>query len=199
MDNKNIGTEDRVSLKEEDMLKSGVDTLDTVPDELEAPAKGKVRGEQAPTEKKKKRKVPLVLDIFLAIIIIALAVALVIGVYSVFKYYTLGYKEVTLEYSLVIESDRIDDSIILPLLKGEDIYLDIDGKTLYLGEIDSIGRNSKGQVEIVATVDAKYKNGEGYSVEEQRIAVGSEYTLRVEDNKPFAASVVELRELGGNE
>lgn len=198
-DNKNLNTEQRVSLKEADMEKSGTESLGNVADEPEVALAGKrMRDEHSIQKKKKKGRVPLALDIFLAILVIALAVALVVGVYSIFKYYTLGYKEVTLEYALVSDDENMDESVILPLLKGEDLYLDVEGNTLYLGEIESIGRNSSGQVVITATVDVKYKNGEGYSVEDRRIATGSDYMLRIGE-LCFEATVVELRELGGNQ
>ena len=81
--------------------------------------------------------------------------------------------------------------------------MDTEDNTLYFGKIASVDliENAEGENTLLLTVRAtvKYKKGTGYSVGDNRIAVGSEYTLRSE-NISIEGTVIELTrmsEIGG--
>lgn len=159
----------------------------------------KDKGRQNKKSADKKRSVPLALDIIIAIAIILVVAALIVGAYFVFKNYADSYKDVDIEYTLLI-LDGVDLAD-REALKDKEIYLDCDGNTYYFGSITDIvlleAVDGSTQITLDVSVSSKYRRGEGFSVDGNRIAVGAEYSLRVEESG-FDATVVEMSRGGGN-
>lgn len=129
---------------------------------------------------KKKNKFPLALDIIIAVLAVAIVVGAVFGAYFTFVYFSDDSEEVTIEY--VVLANKLDSTLIS---KGKDVYCDEDTAT-YMGsvvdvnyEVDVAGNDTAAEymlVHIKATV--KYRLDEGYSINDNKIAVGKEITLR---------------------
>ncbi|MBE6547323.1 MAG: hypothetical protein E7667_00395 [Ruminococcaceae bacterium] len=205
-DNKNISPEEKKDLKHADMNRFGTESLDNsafgsaeIVHKERTKEKQQIRGERA-AENKKSRNIPLALDITIAVVVVLFAAALVVGIYFMFQHYTAGYKNVDIEYTVAIEDGNFGLGEDLTKLKEKDVYLDFEGNSLYFGKITDVKvKKSHGgtrQVTVSITTDSEYKEGEGYSVDGHRIAVGSEYCLRI-DQTEFDATVVELVK-GGN-
>ncbi len=200
-DNKKMSPDDKKNLKHADIDKFGSSQISA--DSLD---KGDFligeRKEKSKQNKKfsdKKRSVPLALDIIIAVAIVLVVAALIVGAYFVFKNYADSYKDVNIEYTLLICD--VDGTTDPETLKGKEIYLDLDGNTYYFGKITNatLLKGVDGAVQITAdvSVSSKHRRGEGYSVEGNRIAVGTEYSLRLGDGG-FDATIVEISRGGGN-
>ena len=141
--------------------------------------------------RKRRKKLPIVADIVIGIVILVLAAGIAIGSYFIFRYYANDFGEIQVEYSFLIK----DNDDVYNTLKNKDLYMDIDGNTVYFGRITGVEivvDNEDGNSTVLAIkVSAKHKRGSGYLVGENRIAVGSEYTLRT-DSIVMNGTVVEL-------
>lgn len=202
-DNKNISPEEKKNLKHADIDKFGGDRLASdgfgKGDFLIKEKKTKSKQSKKPSDK--KRKVPLALDIIVALAIVLVVAALVVGVYFVFKYYADSYKDVSIQYTVLISGEDVKNISDANALKGKELYLDADGNTYYFGKVTAVtvlsGADNEIQISAKVSVDSKHRTGEGYSVEGNRIAVGSEYSLRTEESG-FDVTIVEMRKGGGN-
>ena len=150
---------------------------------------------------KKKKKFPLALDIIIAILAIAIVAGAIFGAYFAFVYFADDSEEITVEY--VILAKKTNSSNIT---KGNDVYFDKESKAYYFGnvvdvsyDVDVTGvSNPLGiQVEYMlvsvrATVN--YRNDDGYSINEQKIAVGKDITFRAGQNS-YSGTIVELNKV----
>ncbi len=142
-----------------------------------------------------KRRLPIFVDIIIGIMILALFAGIMAGAYFLFRYYTDDYEGIELEYIFV--SPCVEDEDAFRTMRNKELYYDVDGNTLYFGkvtEVGVVGSTDAGRY-LVLKVNAsvKYKSGEGYTVGDCKIAVGSEYSLRI-DGRVVEGTVVELRE-----
>lgn len=202
IDNKNINPEDKKDLKHADIDKFGTkqlnskktDNSDLLRREKRAKDR-KIRGEES-VEVKKSQRIPLGVDILLAVFIILIAASLVVGIYFVVKNNMAGYTSETVEYTVILEDA---EGIDMGALKDKQVYCDTDDNTVYMGKITEaeILTDENGDTQIIAkiSVDARYGKEEGFSVDENRIAVGCEYALRVADTS-FSATIVEMSKGG---
>ena len=144
-----------------------------------------------------KRRLPVIVDIFIGIIILAIFVGIVVGAYFLFRYYTDDYEGIDIEYVFISPCE--EDREAFRTVKNKELYFDADGNTLYFGKVSEIDvtESKDGDKYLVLTVNAnaKFKSGEGYSVGDRKIAVGSEFSFRV-DGRIIAGTVVELYEKG---
>lgn len=200
-DNKKMSPNDKKNLKHADIDKFGSNQISA--DSLDRGdfliGERKEKSKQNKKSSDKKRNVPLALDIIIAVVILLVVAALIVGAYFVFKNYADSYKDINVEYTLLIcDADGITDP---ETLKGKEIYLDLDGNTYYFGKIKdaSILKGADGAVQITAnaSVSTKHRRGEGFSVDGNRIAVGAEYSLRLGEGN-FDATIVEISQGGGN-
>ena len=136
---------------------------------------------------KKKNRFPLALDIIIAVLAVAIVVGAVFGAYYAFVYFSDDSEEVTIEYLILTSKD--DSGAVA---KGKDVYFDSD-KTYYMGSIVDVDANVdvKGDenpfnvdidyvvVRVRATVE--YRSDEGYSIHDEKIAVGKDITLRTDE------------------
>ena len=159
----------------------------------------KIKRKISATERRKnggKRKLPVIVDIIVGILIIAISIGIAVGAFLLFRYYSDDYGDVKIEYTVVAHCDG--DQSVYRTMKNKELYMDTDGNTLYFGKIANVDiiENAEDQNTLLLTVRAtvKYKKGSGYSVGDNRIAVGSEYTLRSE-NVSIEGTVIELTQM----
>lgn len=198
MDNRNINPEENKNLKRADFEKFGKEPLSSKradSDELlrrEKRAKDRqIRGEEA-VEIKKSKKIPLGVDIALAILIVILAAALVVGMYFVIRRHSIGYTSADVEYTVLLEGvEEID----VNGLKDKQVYYDTDDNAVYMGKITEakVLTDENGDVQVIAniSVNTRYRKGKGYLVDENPIAMGCKYALRIEETV-FDTTVVEM-------
>ena len=136
-----------------------------------------------------RKKLPLAVDIIISLLMIAIALGVVGGTYFLFRYFTVDYESVNVEYTLLVESaDAESYSGVL----NKHVYMDVDGNTVYFGKIVSVEvYEEQGAVLLNVALSAKYKSEEGYFADNSKIAVGSSYNLRTETVK-INGTVVEL-------
>ena len=141
---------------------------------------------------KKKNKFPIALDIIIAVLAIALVVGAVFGAYFAFVYFSDDSDTVTVEYTLLTEKN--ESGVIT---KGKDIYMDSGSATYYLGSIVDVKNNvtvegSESQyVSVRVRVTLEYRPKEGYTVNNVKIAVGRELTVRT-DTETYSGTIVEF-------
>ena len=150
--------------------------------------------------KKDEKRIPVLVDIITGLLLLAIVVGIAVGAVYLFRYYTDDYEGVSVEYTYICISDDLEE-MHGRSLRNKSLYLDTEDNTLYFGNVVSaelydLG-NESGEKMLVVVVNAnlKFKDDEGYSVNDQRIAVGSEYTLRSED-VVVNGTIVELKPLG---
>lgn len=203
-DNKNISPEGKKDLKYADMDRFGgkrqsFDDADATIKEKKAKTKQKKKNQ---TDPQGSGKVPLALDISIAVVIIAVVVALIVGAYFLFKYYADSYKDAKVDYTVLIIDEDAGAITDPATLKNKEIYCDLDDNTYYFGKVTSAkiiaveDDNSDGQLTLKISVTTKYKRGEGYLIDGNRIAVGSEYSLRIGE-KTYNVAIVEMN-VGGS-
>lgn len=201
--NKNISPDEKKNLKHADIDKFSSDRLAT-----DSSDKGdflikdkKIKDKQDKKSANKKRRIPLAVDIIAALVIILMVVGLLFGVYYVFSRYADSYNDVSIQYTVFISGEDASAISDPNSLKGKELYFDSKGNTYYFGKITSVtsqsGADGELQISARVSVSAKYRNDKGYSVNDNRIAVGSEYSLRTEENR-FDVTIVEIRKGGGN-
>ena len=150
---------------------------------------------------KKKKKFPLALDIIIAVLAIAIVAGAILGAYFAFVYFADDSEEMTVEYVILAKKNSSTN-----INKGNDVYFDNEGKTYYFGNVidisDDVGVNGVSNplgitvesmlVTVRATVN--YRNDDGYSINEQKIAVGKDITFRAGQNS-YSGTIVELNKV----
>ena len=142
---------------------------------------------------KRKKRVSVILDIIVAIILLSLVAGAVAGAYYLFKYYSDDYDSVNVKYTFAFAYTGDSDPMNM---QGQEIYYTNGGNSYYFGKIISAKRiNLDGSGEnayaITVSVNAKYRDDSGYSLDGYKLAVGSEYTLR-SNTTQFKGVVVDL-------
>ena len=155
---------------------------------------------------RKRKRLPLVLDIVAAVLLVAIVVGVAVGAYQLFRFYTDDYEGVEVEYTFILISERVWE-MNYRALRNKELYLDADGNTVYFGTVVSSeivateDDPAVGMLTLTVKANVKYKADEGYSIAGHRIAVGSEYRLRSE-TLTIDGAIVELtdhsRMEGGN-
>ena len=133
-----------------------------------------------------RKRMPIVVDVIIAIILAIIIGAVAVGGFYAFRYFTVDYDTVDVEYMIILDENSAKN------LKNEQVYCDIDGNTLHFGKIKSIGTDGNGRQVVVIAHTVKYKADEGYSIGEERLAVGRSYNLRTENGTNVSGTVVEF-------
>ncbi len=147
---------------------------------------------------KVKKKLPLAVDIIAGILMLALVCGVVVGSYMLFRYYSNDYDTKNITYTVLFVANKELDEY--GLKKTGELYMDVSGNAVYFGKIEEVKRiehNGVKSITLKVKADVKYRSGEGYSIEDTRIAVGSEFKLRYLA-ETLNVSVVELDETGGD-
>lgn len=148
-----------------------------------------------PVSSKKNKKAPIVVDVIVGIVMLLLVAALLIGAYYVFTYYSNDYKGVSLTYTMMCEDEDLASVVTL---NNADVYLDVEGNSLYLGKVKGIKQeDSDGKSAIILEIridKVRYRDGEGYTVSSERLAVGETFTLRYGE-KYISGTVVDIENM----
>lgn len=171
-------------LKHADAEKSGA-ALNPIVGTLSKQKKGDKGGFKV-VKNDARKKLPIVVDIILALLIVAMVAGVVVGAIFAFRYFTVDYETVGVEYTVILDEN------VSKKLKNESVYLDRDGNTYYFGKIKSSTVLDDGSQIIVISTSARFKSDEGYTLGEDKLAVGSYFTLRTGQNLNVSGSVVEL-------
>lgn len=145
---------------------------------------------------KKASKVPIIVDLIAGILMLAIIVGIAMGAYYLFRYYADDYEGVDVEYTFICISENTGE-INSRALRNKGLYLDTEDNALYFGEVKSAEIYSLGEdteeemLVVIVNVNVKYKDGEGYTVNNCRLAVGSDYVLRSESIE-LSGTVVEI-------
>lgn len=143
---------------------------------------------------KVKKKLPIAVDIIAGILMLAIVCGIVVGSYMLFRYYSDDYDTKSLSCTVFFNADEELNKYMG--MKNGDLYMDFTDNTVYFGRITEIRTDEdNNRVILQVTVDARYRDEEGYSLGEIRLAVGGEYKLRYIENT-LNVSLVELS--GGN-
>lgn len=180
-------------LKRVDVEKSGDSSISTTNNDF-IEKYSKVRGDVS-SMFNKKSKFPIGLDIFISLLLILVVVSLVIGAYFLIIKFDDAYDNATIEYVLLVDKKQA-----YGVIKGDNIYIERYGSVVYLGNIVEVDENvevssskegANQYVAIKVHADAQYRDDEGYSIDEEKIAVGRELSVRVK-SKAFSCEIVEL-------
>ena len=143
---------------------------------------------------KVKKKLPIAVDIIAGILMLAIVGGIVVGSYMLFRYYSDDYDTKSLSCTVFFNADEELNKYMS--MKNWDLYMDFTDNTVYFGRITEVRTDEdNNRVILQVTVDARYRDEEGYSLGEIRLAVGGEYKLRYIENT-LNVSLVELS--GGN-
>ena len=142
----------------------------------------------------KKKKFPIFLDIIISFILVLLVAALVAGTYYLIIRFDDSYDNATVEYVLLVDS-----SVLEGLQKGDNIYIDKSGSVIYLGNIIDINNNisvdnpyaATQYVALTVRADVRYRDDEGYNIDDEKIAVGRSIRVRI-NNNALNGEIVEL-------
>ena len=150
------------------------------------------------TNVKVKKKLPLAVDIIAGVLMILIVIGVVVGSYMLFRYYSNDYDSKNVTYSIVIPATQEPEQY--KKLVKQDVYYETTDNSIYFGKIVKVeileGETDLVLISVSATV--KYRDGEGYSMGDKRLAVGSEFPkLRCGEKLLGNASVVKLSANGG--
>ena len=126
---------------------------------------------------KVKKRLPIVVDIIVGIFMLVLVLAVIVGSYVLFRYYSNDYDGVNAEYKIAVNVDGELDTY--DALKGREIFMDVTGNSVYFGkitEVESIDGAEGARVILTVSASVKHRDGEGYSIGSSRLAVGSKYS-----------------------
>lgn len=124
-----------------------------------------------------KRRVPLWVDILTGILMLVIVCGVVAGSYMLFRYYSNDYDEVAVTYTVIVDGANEADLQAYESLKDGELFMDTEDNSVYFGKITDVS-TAEGKILLTVSAGAKYRDGEGYSIGESRIAVGSELVLR---------------------
>jgi len=173
------------NLKKADLKKSEYESNGSVQrsaSELFGGRKIKDTSDVSRAKARKKKKLSVVADVIVVVLMVALVVGAVIGSYWLFRYYSDDYEGVNITYTVACPCG--EDISAYAAIKNKGIYLDTEENSLYFGKVVDIqlvqaeNANETNILLIKIVASVRYRAGEGYSLHDNRIAVGSEYKLR---------------------
>lgn len=159
----------------------------------------------ANSRKKRKKNLPLLTDIVIGLIVLTIVIGLAVGSYYLMRYYSNDYENISIEYTFLAPCEG--NLSVYRTMKNEDLYLDTEDNTYYFGKVKNVAvykpedkNDPNNKLVLTVRINAKYKSDEGYSSGDNKIAVGSKYTLRCESTI-VSGVIVELKQenLSGGE
>ncbi len=143
---------------------------------------------------KVKRKLPLGIDIVAGIVMLLIVCAIIVGSYMLFRYYSNDYDTVDVTYTVAFSTTEDLDQYSI---KDKEVFVDTGKGTVYFGRVTNVrsvknenGLNG-GSVTMDINVNAKYRREEGYSLGDDKLAVGSVFKLRCVEKK-IDVTVIEI-------
>ena len=154
-------------------------------------SKGK-KGEEAVFSSKRaaRKKLPIAIDIIVALLFVALFAGVIVGAYFALTSFSRDYESVNVEYTILIPSA---DESAYSSVASKPLYMEKNGSVEYFGKVKSAKysvEDGAWLVTVAATV--RYKDGEGYSIGQNRLAVGQSLSLRTDSGVAVCGTVVEL-------
>lgn len=136
-----------------------------------------------------RKRLPIVIDIIIALLFVALFAGAIVGAYFAFRSFAVDFESVDVEYTMLVAADEDELAAVADQL----LYMDVNGSVEYFGKIKSATYSSaNGAWLVTVSATVKYKEGEGYAVGNQRLAVGQSLSLRTENGRAISGTVVEL-------
>ncbi len=187
---KNDQSETAKNLKKADSEKSsGGAQLDYIVGLRTVKAKDPAESEKSRNSKSRK-KLPLIVDIIITVLMLAIVAGVIVGAYYLFRYFSTDYESVSIEYSFAVPCEENAEEYLS--VENKELYFDIDGSTVYFGKITAVEVSEDNSLAVLTVkVTANHKGDEGYYLGDERVAVGSDYTLRIDD-RIVNGTVVEL-------
>ncbi len=146
---------------------------------------------------KVKRRLPIAVDIIAGIFMLALVCAVIVGTYMLFRYYSNDYEGTDITYTVEISLNNKNDAGHYMAMKNKEVFMDKNSNAVFFGKIAGVETvENADRIRLVIKADAKYRRGEGYSIGDTKVAVGSRFTLRCGEEALNDVAVVELD--GGN-
>ena len=143
---------------------------------------------------KNRKRTPVVADVIAGLLIILIAICVVVGTVYLFRYQSNDYGTVDVEYKLMAYCEK-DVTYYRPM-NNKPLYIDVEDNSVYFGKVTNIEffTDSKGNDVLILTIDAnvKYRQNDGYMINDYRLLVGSEYTVRSEEIV-FDGAIIELK------
>lgn len=141
-----------------------------------------------------KRKLPIAVDVIIGVLMLSLLICAIVGAYMLFRYFSSDYYASSIKYTVVCPCDG--DISNYAALKNQSLFYDATDNTYYFGKITDVNvvasaADGGNMLVMIVNADVRYRSGEGYSISENRIAVGSEYTVRA-SNQVLNITVTEL-------
>jgi hypothetical protein len=174
-------------LKQADAEKSGGINAQLAGINISRPRKseGDFKGRQTA-----RKKLPLAVDIIVSILIVLLFAGTVEGAYYAFRFFANDYENANVEYVIVVDAS---DAAAYESLVNTNLYFDTNNSLEHFGKVKSVEfSETYGKVLITVGNTVRYKENEGYSVGEIKLAVGKDYILRSENGVKISGTVVEL-------
>lgn len=128
---------------------------------------------------KVKKRLPVVVDLIAGLLMLVLVLAVIVGSYVLFRYYSNDYDSARVEYKVTVNvSGKLDT---YDALKDGELFMDVTGNSVYFGKIKSVEiieneDGDGGRVILTVSASVKHRDGEGYSIGSSRLAVGSKYS-----------------------
>ncbi len=147
---------------------------------------------------KVKKKLPMAVDIIAGVLMLVIVIGVVVGSYMLFRYYSNDYDSKNVTYDMVIVAT--DDIEQYKKLVKQDVYFDTTDNSIFFGRVVKVEAldGESGRVLISVSATVKFRRGEGYSIGDRRLAVGSEFAkLRCGERLLGSATVVGLSVNGG--
>ena len=146
---------------------------------------------------KVKKKLPIVVDIISGILMLVLVCTVIIGSYLLFRYYSNDYDGVDVQYK--VSFDVGSEINTYHALKDGELFMDVTGNSVYFGKIVAVdiiedeNDGEGGRVILTVKSNVKYREDEGYSIGDSKLAVGSKYSaLRCGEKNLPTVLVTEL-------
>ena len=137
-----------------------------------------------------RKRLPIVVDIIIALVFVAIFAGAVVGAFYAFRAFAVDFESVNVEYTVFVPNAQYEN---YAGTEHQVVYFEKEdnGSVEYYGKIKSISAQSDG-VLITITSTVSYREGDGYSIGEYKLAVGQNFELRTEYGLGFSGIVVEL-------
>ena len=181
------------NLKKADSKKSQGEVGTTIRNEILGG--GRIRENSDIKNIKIKRRLPVAIDIIAGALMLVLMCGVVAGSYFLFRYYSNDYDSVNVTYRVAFVDTAGNGTAFAE--KDGRVFLDTESNSVYFGKITGVDTEDNGssqspsRIFLTIEVNAKYRKGEGYSLGDERLAVGSSFVLRYGE-KTKNVTVVEL-------
>lgn len=140
---------------------------------------------------KVKKKLPLWVDIIAGILMFVIVCGIVVGSYMLFRHYSNDYAETDVTYTVIVDGTLAEEIEKYYVLKDGELFMDTEDNSVYFGKITKVSEKNE-RILLTVSAQAKHRNGEGYSLGESRLAVGSEFDLRCDETN-ITVEVVALK------